>query len=169
MSNVKELAAKLLAEQLEEQAANQEHSNQEPIYWTVYKAHIHFGETCEAIRKHLRDEGFEVGVGWQYTTQEIYNALSGNFQKQRTRVEKEKADKLVREKELDNGTLVEWERVVSKLNQKLKLPTINALDNAPNDEAREWVEKTLKPIWMQALEDMKKEIVEDYKRDQNKS
>ena len=165
MSSVKELAAKLLAEQLEEQAANQPHANQEPIYWTVYKAHIHFGESCEAIRKGLRDEGHEVAVGWQYTTQEIYNALSGNLEKQRTRVEREKADALIRERKKEEGELVEWERVMNMFTQWIKLPTINSLDNAPNDEAREWIEKSLKPIWIKQMDEMKKQIVEDYLRE----
>lgn len=159
MDNTKDL------NQLAEDAENAPHLNREPIEITIYQASQEFQETTEAIRKGLRRDGVTVLAGWTYTLREIYVALAGDFTFERTRVEREKADALIRDRKKEEGELVEWERVMQILTQWLKLPTINSLDNAPNDEAREWIEKSLKPIWIKQMDEMKKQIVEDYLRE----
>jgi|ERR1035441_7939367 hypothetical protein len=72
-----------------------------------------------------------------------------------TRKEKALATKLERQNRLAMREICEWEDVLKILNQYFINPMVQALDAAPRDLDQQWVDRTLKPLLRQKLDELK--------------
>ena len=79
-------------------------------------------------------------------------ALFGEEHAEKIRGMKLANNKAEREAKMEDGRLVPWELVEKKTNELLVLPLISALDAAPDDVSRDWIEKVVKPIMRQKME-----------------
>lgn len=82
----------------------------------------------------------------------IKRALFGEIEMEKLRGLKRDNDDKDRDAKIRDGTLIEWEIVEKMVNELLVLPLIAALDAAPDEVSREWIEKVLKPAMRAKLQ-----------------
>ena len=110
------------------------------------------GIDAQAVRIRLVKSGVDVQPRVKISAREVFRAMSGDKEAAAARKMLAEAEKLEREERVALGKLCQWEAIEKFLNERLISPLIKAMDDAPADVDREWVEKVLKPVVRMKLE-----------------
>lgn len=127
------------------------------LKFSLTQAAAEFGQSKETVARALRAMDIETGRGKTFTIRQCHRALAGDLKFERARRERAEADRAERENRLAEAEILEWEVVEQFLMQHFINPMITAMDAAPKDVDRDWVEKVLKPLLRQKLTPPKQE------------
>jgi hypothetical protein len=110
------------------------------------------GKDPDTLRRALSKRGHKPTVkGQQVSARIIFAALTKESEDPKQRLLLAHAVEQERENQLAEGRICAWEDVQALLQERLVGPMTAALDAAPKDIDREWVEKVLKPALRQKL------------------